>query len=237
MKKILLSLAIMMMAFVSAYAQVPTVMMYQVQIKHGKAAAQNVTVEMQLRNSQNGPSVWSQTFELKDVKNSSVQNLGLDFGDKINFSTGEYWLATIVDGKEMGCAKLTSVPYAIVAKTLEGVLTSDELVGKWSGKAEYKDEYETEYYNYEFKNDGTFTYTYRRYFKQELEKSSDGSGTWKLNGAGSLYVNGVVDGDEEENVVSTYYDREKKRLTFGAGDSAFFGDQTTVTKQNDTTAK
>lgn len=151
-------MAIMMIACVSAFAQVPTVMMYQVQIKHGKAAAQDVTIEMQLRNTQNGSAVWSQSFNLTQVKNGSVQNLGLDFGDNVNLSTGEYWLATIIDGEEMGCAKLTSVPYAMVAKNVEGVISYEELLGTWKGTV--AESYGSYAESYTFNADGTVRYTY-----------------------------------------------------------------------------
>lgn len=215
-------MAIMMIACVSAFAQVPTVMMYQVQIKHGKAAAQDVTIEMQLRNTQNGSAVWSQSFNLTQVKNGSIQNLGLDFGDKVNLSTGEYWLVTIIDGEEMGCAKLTSVPYAMVAKEIEGVLTKDELIGTWKGShSEESGLYE---YEYTFKRNGTFTYLYNTYFLGILDETRIGSGIWKLNGAGNLYVKGSVNNEPEENVVNTYLDRTTGCLTIGAGDSVVFGD-------------
>ncbi len=219
-------MAIMMIACISAFAQVPTVMMYQVQIKHGKAAAQDVTIEMQLRNTQNGSAVWNQTFNLKDVKNGSVQNLGLDFGDKVNLSTGEYWLATIIDGEEMGCAKLTSVPYAMVTKSVEGVITPEELVGTWNGSRRDSG------YTMIFEEDGTFNYSY--YDQGQLEEK--GSGTWKLNGAGVLYYSYNEsynkwgdDPDNEEKAVPTFYIKEKGKLILGGGDN-FYGDELTIIK-------
>ncbi len=57
MKKFLLSMAIILMASASVLAQVPTVMMYQVMVNHGKAATQDVTIEMQLCTSQTGSAV------------------------------------------------------------------------------------------------------------------------------------------------------------------------------------
>lgn len=184
MKKFLLSLAIMMMAFASAFAQVPTVMMYQVQIKHGKASAQNVTVQMQLRNSQNGSAVWSQTFELKDVKNGSVQNLGLDFGDKVNLNNGEYWLATIVDGQEMGCAKLTSVPYALVAKEVEGGINMSNIVGEWKN-TDTKNPATTERV-LSLKEDGTFYYKYS-YKDSKYSETKICEGTYRVLANGIIY--------------------------------------------------
>lgn len=184
MKKFLLSMAIMLIATATAFAQVPTVMMYQVMVNHGKAAAQDITIEMQLRTSQNGVAIWNQTFELKDVENRSVQNLALDFGDKINLGSGEYWMATIVDGVEKGCAKLASVPYALMAKRVEGVILREELVGTWEG---YNDN-EEELTHIEFKADGTFTaYTdnYDSYYGGHSYYRF--KGTWMLNGVGNVY--------------------------------------------------
>lgn len=241
MKKFFFSLAIMMMAFMATFAQVPTVMMYQVQIKHGKAAAQNVSVEMQLRTSQNGSVIWNQTFDLKDVKNGSVQNLGLDFGSEVDLGTGEYWLATIVDGEEKGCARLTSVPYAMVAKKLEGVLTAEELVGTWKQKFVQKDknDYEVIDIIFTFKSDGTFTY----YFHVEregslLDSEETGEGNWEVTSNGNLYyyIKGTEkDGHEqykfeEEKVVPAYINRGAGKLILGGGDN-FYGDNVVLMKE------
>lgn len=240
MKKFLLSLAIMMIAFTTTFAQVPTVMMYQVQIKHGKAAAQDVSVEMQLRTSQNGNAVWHQTFELKDVKNGSVQNLGLDFGSKVDLGTGEYWLATIVDGEEKGCAKLTSVPYAMVAKKLEGVLTAEELVGTWKQKVVQRDknDYEVIEYAFNFKSDGSFTYYYHVEREGSLLDSEEaGEGNWEVMSNGNLYyhIKGTERDSyeeysfEEEKVVPAYLNREAGKLVLGGGDN-FYGDHVVLMK-------
>lgn len=184
MKKYLLSMAIMLIATATAFAQVPTVMMYQVMVNHGKAAAQDITIEMQLRTSQNSVAIWNQTFELKDVENRSVQNLALDFGDKINLGTGEYWMATVVDGVEKGCAKLCSVPYALMAKRVEGVILREELIGTWEG---YNDN-EEELTHIEFNADGTFTaYTDEYDYYYDEHNYERFKGTWMLNGVGNVF--------------------------------------------------
>lgn len=248
MKKFFLSLAIMMIATLATFAQVPTVMMYQVQIIHGKEAYQDVSVEMQLRTSQNGSAIWSQTFNLTDVKNRSVQNLGLDFGDKINLDNGEYWLATIVDGEEKGCAKLTSVPYAMVAKKIEGVLTAEELVGTWESKYIEHDEGETltsENY-FTFCDDGTFTCSYKEWWNDATQnaRTRDGSGTWAVTGSGNLYYSvnyverewGEVFNEYEEKVIPTFINRNEGKLVFGGGDN-FFGDDLVLTKAKSETTR
>lgn len=229
-------------------------MMYQVQIIHGKEAYQNVSVEMQLRTSQNGSAIWSQTFNLTDVKNRSVQNLGLDFGDKINLDNGEYWLATIVDGEEKGCAKLTSVPYAFVAKTateaktLEGMLTAEELIGAWECKHLELDCGETKTSNhlFTFYNDGTFTWSYSEFWSYDPKRITKrtGSGKWLVMGSGNFYysLNYVEEREHDsdsmyiENIIPTYLDRNVGKLVFGGGDFFFRGGALVLTKaQNETT--
>ncbi len=175
-------MAIMMITCVSAFAQVPTVMMYQVQIKHGMAAAQDVTIQMQLRNSKDGSAVWSQTFDLKDVKDGSIQNLGLEFGDKVDFDSGEeYWLATIVDGEEMGCAKLTSVPYAFVAKETEGSINAENIIGRW--KCVRGDHT----YSIEFRKDKSFNYVEELRSDNIYDRSST-TGTYRILANGFIYT-------------------------------------------------
>lgn len=266
MKKFFLSLAIMMIATLATFAQVPTVMMYQVQIKHGKAAAQDVSIEMQIRTSEDGSAIWSQTFNLKDVKNGSVQNLGLDFGDKVNLGNGEYWLATIVDGEEKGCAKLTSVPYAFVAKTamvadysfvaktateaktLEGMLTAEELIGAWECKHLELDGGETKTSNhlFTFYNDSTFTWSYSEFWSYDPKRITKrtGSGKWLVMGSGNFYysLNYVEEREHDsdsmyiENIIPTYIDRNVGKLVFGGGDFFFRGGALVLTKaQNETT--
>lgn len=216
----------MLMSLSSAvFAQVPTVMVYQVQVKHGYAFPQDVTIEMQLRKSQNGEAIWNQVFNLTEVKDWSVVNLALDLGDKFDWNDGEYWLATIIDGEEMGSAQLTSVPYAFMAKRvetskyIEGALTAEELVGKWV----YKE------FEYEFKSDGTFTFT------EENKKTRIGK--WKLNGAGILYFDCYSYYENGEitlfdmDVVPTYLDRETGCLKISGGDNDIFHNVKVLTKE------
>lgn len=110
----------------AAFAQVPTVMVYQVQINHGESQPKDVRIEMQLRKAQNSSAIWNQKFSFPEMKNGSVVNLALDFGAKFDWNDGAYWLATIVDGEEMGCAQLTSVPYAFMSKRAEDAMKADE---------------------------------------------------------------------------------------------------------------
>lgn len=215
MKRLLLSMAIIMIACVSAVAQVPTVMMYQVQVKHGKTAAQDVTIEMQLRRSQTGSTVWNQTFNLTSVKNGSVQNLGLDFGKQINWNEGEYWLATIIDGEEMGCAKLTSVPYALVAKETEGSINSKNIIGKWK----CIDSEKGYVYSIEFKEDGTFNY---ENYRGKL------SGTFRILANGVIYTH-VSNSEDKElcDAVSKIDDNHIMTIT----DSGRFGKMKLYTRE------
>lgn len=252
MKKNLL-LLFMLMSFASTvFAQVPTVTMYQVQIKHGGPLPKDVMIEMQLRKSQYGMAIWNQVFNLTEVKDYSVVNLALDFGDKFDWNDGQYWLATIIDGKEMGSAQLTSVPYAFMAKRaeealiaetakdaltaekskgVEGVLTAEELIGVWSVKKESGTD--TEVQELEFMSDGTFAYTWKKYHDGVLSDKSTYThpGTWKLNGVGCLFLDRVTSsGTRKVNALNTYFDREDGSLTIGYGDATFFDQYIIVTK-------
>lgn len=197
--KFLLSLATAMLSVMSAFAQVPNEMSYQVMVIHGLAAPQDVKIDIELRKSKDGSAIWKKAFELKEVKNKSVQNLTLDFDDSIDFLDGEYWIATFIDGEEMGCAKMNSVPYAFCAKkaeTLSSYITREELIGEWKGKHEDEDFY--------FYEDGTLKYY--------VYGSLYFTGTWKL--IGNLLKATLHDSYNGPEACASViaYDREEKTL-------------------------
>ncbi len=226
-------MAVMMIASLSSIAQVPTVMMYQVQVKHGKASPQDVTIEMQLRKSQTGSAIFSQTFNLTEVKNGSVQNLGLELGSQVNWNDGEYWLATIIDGEEMGCARLTSVPYAYMAKSVEGAPTPEDLFGTWEVTKTLNSA--TEECSCTFNVDGTFTYNYSITWYDGVGETTTCSGIWKVNSTGNLYLKGIGlnshEGSiEEDTVIPIYIDRVNDCLCIGDG-SKYIGCMTYAKKK------
>lgn len=207
--KFLLSLATAMLSVMSAFAQVPNEMSYQVMVIHGLAAPQDVKIDIELRKSKDGSAIWKKAFELKEVKNKSVQNLTLDFDGSIDFLDGPYWIATFIDGEEMGCAKMNSVPYAFCAKkaeTLSSYITREEMIGEWISTDEYvRKEYNDHLHFYE---DGTL-----KYYKYGRLHNT---GTWKLFG-NFLTVQLIYNDDKggrEDGANILIYDREENILYY-----------------------
>ncbi len=223
MEKKLISFVIILMTCMSAMAQVPTVMMYQLQIKHGKAAAQDITVQMQLRKTQSGEAIWTQTFSLTGVNDKSVQNLGLDFGSKINWNDGPYWLATFIDGEEMGCAQLTSVPYSFIAKQVEGVIAAKDIIGKWKQKRDDEGRIIT----CEFREDGSFSYSYQNLSPKD-DDIRQGSGTWEITPEGYLYYEDTVN---KEELAAIFLSKKTGHLIINNGDSGAFDKTCILEKQ------
>ncbi len=142
MKK-LLSILFCILSLTTSTAGVPTEMMYQVMVIHGKGTPQDITIGIKLRKgSENGTEVWSKDFVLTEVRDKSVQTLTLDFGEGVNWNDdSDFYLATFIDGEEAGVSKVTSVPYAFVALSLGGVVTKEFLVGTWK-RDYYKKSYD-----------------------------------------------------------------------------------------------
>lgn len=194
MKKVL-SLLVMAFVTVSLYAQVPNTMSYSVMVMNPKTGQilqnKDVKLRVELRQgSAQGTAVWAQDFDTTTDR-AGLCNLTLKFSDDINWSLGNYFFALLVDGEEVGAPALTSVPYALQAKTLEGAITKNELIGTWV----YQDESDKE--TYVFNADGT-----GQRIEQEMGSSESYKdiASWTLTGAGSLiyaYYAGDKDGEEQ----------------------------------------
>lgn len=150
MKKFFFAVAAFLLAGMATMAQTPNEMQYQLLVTNQQTgeikASQKVEVRIEVRkDSPKGNAVWAQTYETESDKRG-LCNLTLDFGDKVDWSNGSYYLATLIDGEEAGAPKLTSVPYALQAKkaaALDGVMTDAELVGTWKNLT--GEEYEGKY--------------------------------------------------------------------------------------------
>lgn len=159
-------------------AQAPQEMAYQIMVldpKTGKIQAdEDVSIRIEIRkNAPNGSVVWEKDFN-GHTDQTGVCSLTLDFSDKIDWSAESYYLATIINGTECGSPKITSVPYALHAASLEGIITQKELIGTWKYSGdEFTD-------TFTFKEDGTGQ------FSSSDKFSSSYSFTWKLNKAGFL---------------------------------------------------
>ena len=160
-----------------AVAGVPRKMAYQIMALDpttGQVLAnREVNIRIELRkDTTNGPAVWYQDFKVQ-TDEAGVCQLTLELADSISWGAANYYMATIVDGKECGAPQITSVPYAMQAARLENVFTPLDLIGSW--KALTGDEYV-----YTFKSDHTVTI------------SADGeearSYQWLLDAAGHLLI-------------------------------------------------
>lgn len=162
----------------------------------GKVLANtDVSVRMELRQgAADGPAVWSQNFSVR-TDEAGVCQFVLEWTDSINWDAADYFLATIVNGQECGAPQLTSVPYALQAATVEGVVTPAELTGTWKKSEEI---------SWVFQPDGT---------GRKVEPyGSDGQRTttfrWKLDAVGHLALYDLVetlpDGQRYTGGLDTY---------------------------------
>lgn len=141
-----------------AVAGVPRKMAYQIMALDpttGQVLANRaVDIRIELRMDTAGNMVvWYQDFKAQ-TDEAGVCQLTLEFADYINWGIGNYYLATIINGKECSAPQITSVPYALYAQNavqadnLKGLITSQELIGTW----EYKNG-EGTIYEYMFSSD------------------------------------------------------------------------------------
>lgn len=135
-----------------AVAGVPRKMAYQIMALDpttGQVLAnREVNIRIELRkDTTNGPAVWYQDFKVQ-TDEAGVCQLTLELADSISWGTANYYMATIVDGKECGAPQITSVPYALQAGSVEGGMTKKDLIGTWVERREKE-------YTYVFNSDGT----------------------------------------------------------------------------------
>lgn len=153
----------------TGWGQVPCEMQYSLMVLDPTSGqvltGRDVALTLELRQgSATSAAVWSQGFNVKTDQSGFCQ-LTLSMPDTIDWGKGNYYMALLVDGKEAGAPKLTAVPYALCAASLEGIITKEELIGTWMG------------------NYGTLTFNangrgYDSYYESSFE--------WKLNNAGCL---------------------------------------------------
>lgn len=200
MRKLFLAAALCYSA--TMMSQVPNEMSYQIMVldpDNGKVIANKeaeICIELR-KGSPTGDVAWSKTFT-STTDQRGICNLTLEVGNEVNWSDGEYYFATIINGKECGAPKITSVPYAFRAATaqtattaatayqassLKGLPTREQLIGTWIFKEEKT--YECYSSSYIFNEDGT-----GEYIETDL---ADGSGftytfLWKYNPNGLMFL-------------------------------------------------
>lgn len=218
-------LVVILVCGLTVSAQVPTTMDYQImatdpttgQVLANKELA--VRVELRL-NTEDGEKVWSQEATVTTSK-SGICTISLDFKD-VDWSLGAYFVKAYVNGSPIGASQVKSVPFALVAETVRGVVTKSMLYGTWK---KYNFDREGASETYVFNRDGSFSYSY------DDDPEPIYKGTWKINNLGYITFK-VTEGEKAGGkfVAFAVYDEEDHSLCLG-GDDAFLGDTMILYKQ------
>ena len=213
----------------SALAQVPSAMDYQVMATNPKTgqvlANKELLLKVEIRlNSEDGETIWSKEEKLTSSK-SGICTMSLDLAN-IDWTLGSYYVKAFIDGDPIGASQIKSVPFALVADGINGVITKHKLVGTWVNTTVGGKE-GTYIYTFNFNQDGTFSYS---------EKDDYGTdaytGTWKLNNLGNIIFD-IVNGKYHsgKTVLPTVYDKDDGGLWITGSDHTFFYEQTMFYKQ------
>ena len=222
--KLSLLMLLSILCSLSASAQVPSTMDYQIMATNPKTgqvlANKNLTVKVELRlNSEDGESVWSKEETLTSSK-SGICTISLDFAG-VDWTLGSYYIKAFVNGEPIGASQVKSVPFALMADGVSGVITKQNLIGTWGVYIDYGKDGNVSY-TFNFNQDGTFSYS---------KKDSDGedksyacTGTWKLNNLGNIICQYSGKGRSGKEVLSTVYDKDDGGLWIGGsdGEKAFY---------------
>lgn len=172
-----------------------------------------VKVELRL-GSEEGDAVWSKEETLKSSK-SGVCTISLDFKD-VDWSQGNYFIKAFIDDKPVGASQIKSVPFALYADGVSGVITKKQLIGTWKWKGflyDNPDDDSMDEYTAIFNEDGSFYYSqiYGLYNEEYY-------GTWTVNNLGYITFN-VSSGTDtrpgNKYVSYSVYDNETKSLYLG----------------------
>lgn len=175
--------AVLMVAFsfctFQALAGVPRKMAYQIMALNpttGQVLAnRDVNIRIELRQDKtDGQAVWHQDFEAR-TDEAGICQLTLELAEDIDWASADYYLATLIDGQECGASQMMSVPYALQAAAIEGIITKKELVGSWLEK--------NGNYKYVFKEDGSGIRMYNLDTNTKEEPFK-----WALDNVGHLLV-------------------------------------------------
>lgn len=175
--------AVLLVAFsfctFQAIAGVPRKMAYQIMALNpttGQVLAnRDVNIRIELRQDKtDGQAVWHQDFEAR-TDEAGICQLTLELAEDIDWVSANYYLATLIDGQECGASQMMSVPYALQAASVEGIITAKELVGTWLEK--------NGNYKYVFKEDGSGIRMYNLDTNTKEEPFK-----WALDNVGHLLV-------------------------------------------------
>ena len=203
----------------SSFAQVPTSMDYQIMATNPNTgmvlANKEMKVKVELRlGSEEGNAVWSKEETLKSSK-SGVCTISLDFKD-VDWSQGNYFIKAFIDDKPVGASQIKSVPFALYADGVSGVITKKQLIGTWKWKGNLSDnpnDDSMDEYTAIFNEDGSFCYSqiYGLYNEEYY-------GTWTVNNLGYITFNvssGTNTRPGNKYVSYSVYDNETKSLYLG----------------------
>ena len=221
---------VMMLCSLTTTAQVPTTMDYQIMATNPKTgmvlANKDLTIRVELRvNAADGDIVWSKEETLTSSK-SGICTISLDFAD-VDWNQGNYFIKAFVNGESVGASQIKSVPFALIADGVRGVLTKRQLIGTWKASREEKGS--LTYHTFNLEKDGSFSYSRKDDYEPEYY-----SGTWKVNNLGFITFN-VTKASPYTDKVGKYvmfavYDKDDKSLYLGGNDD-FLGDGLSLYKQ------
>lgn len=221
---------VMMLCSLTTTAQVPTTMDYQIMATNPKTgmvlANKDLTIRVELRlNAADGEIVWSKEETLTSSK-SGICTISLDFAD-VDWNQGNYFIKAFVNGDAVGASQIKSVPFALIADGIRGVLTKRQLIGTW--KASRGEKGSLTYHTFNLEKDGSFSYSRKDDYESEYY-----SGTWKVNNLGFITFN-VTKASPYTDEVGKYvmfsvYDKDDKSLYLGGNDD-FLGDGLSLYKQ------
>lgn len=221
---------VMMLCFLTTTAQVPTTMDYQIMATNPKTgmvlANKDLTIRVELRvNAADGEIVWSKEETLTSSK-SGICTISLDFAD-VDWNQGNYFIKAFVNGDAVGASQIKSVPFALIADGIRGVLTKRQLIGTWKASREEKGS--LTYHTFNLEKDGSFSYSRKDDYEPEYY-----SGTWKVNNLGFITFN-VTKASPYTDKVGKYvmfavYDKDDQSLYLGGNDD-FLSDGLSFYKQ------
>ena len=221
---------VMMLYSLTTTAQVPTTMDYQIMATNPKTgmvlANKDLTIRVELRlNAADGEIVWSKEEALTS-SNSGICTISLDFAD-VDWNQGNYFIKAFVNGEAIGASQIKSVPFALIADGIRGVLTKRQLIGTWSTSS--TDKGSVIYYTVNLEKDGSFSYT-----RKGSHESEYYSGTWKVNNLGFITFNVTKASPDTgyvgKRVMFAVCDKDDKSLYLGGYDG-FISDGLSFYKQ------
>ena len=155
-----------------------------------------------------------------------ICTISLDFAD-VDWNQGNYFIKAFVNGESVGASQIKSVPFALIADGVRGVLTKRQLIGTWKASREEKGS--LTYHTFNLEKDGSFSYSHKGDYEPEYY-----SGTWKVNNLGFITFNvtkaSPYTGEVGKYVMFSVYDKDDKSLYLGGNDD-FLGDGLSLYKQ------